>query len=90
MFVETITAPEAEWRQWTERLRMLSDPPAALVATIAWKAQEGQVSAVNVWDSPDALSEFFVERVNQIVADEGAPAVKPTRHGDAVAVYLRR
>jgi hypothetical protein len=90
MFVETITAPNEEWQQWAERLRILSDPPAALVATIAWSATPGQVTALNVWDSPEAVSDFFVERVHPIVADEGAPAVSPTRHGEPVAVYIRR
>jgi hypothetical protein len=90
MFVETITAPADEWRRWDERLRMLSDPPASLVASIAWDAGDGMVSAVSVWDTPVAVGEFFVERVYPIVAAEGEPAVTPTRHGAPVAVYLRR
>lgn len=90
MFVETVTSPAGEWHRWSERLRMLSDPPAALVASIAWDAGDGQVSAVNVWDSAGAVADFFVERVHPFVAAEGEPAVAPTRHGEPVAVYLRR
>jgi hypothetical protein len=89
MFVETITTPAQEWQAWTERLRMLSDPPAALVASIAWNAGEGRVSSVNVWDSGEAVADFFVERVQPIVGAEGTPTVAPTRHGEPVAVYVR-
>ena len=45
MFVETITAPRAEWEQFTERLRILADPPEALVASVAWDAGDGTVTA---------------------------------------------
>jgi hypothetical protein len=89
MFVETITAPAEEWESWTERLRMLSDPPPALVASIAWNAGEGRVSSVNVWDSAGAVADFFLERVQPILGADGAPTMTPTRHGEAVAVYLR-
>ena len=90
MFVETITSPAEEWHRWNERLRMLSDPPTALVASIAWDAGDGQVSAVSVWDTPEAIADFFVERVHPIVAVEGQPAITPTRHGEPVAAYFRR
>ena len=33
MFVETITAPRAEWQRWTERLRM---PPPLLGDLALW------------------------------------------------------
>ena len=89
MFVETITAPAQEFRAWNERLRLLSDPPAALVASIAWVAGEGQVSGVNVWETAEAVADFFIERIHPIVAAEGKPATTPTRHGEPVAVYLR-
>ena len=90
MFVETITSTAEEWHRWNERLRMLTDPPAALVVSIAWNAGDGEISAVNVWDTAEAVAEFFVERVHPIVAAEGEPPVSPTRHGEAVAVYVRR
>jgi hypothetical protein len=90
VFVETITAPRDEWERWTERLRLVSDPPAALVASIAWLGADGLVTALNVWDSPDAVADFYVERVGPIVQAEGEPPNKPQRHGTPLAVYIRR
>jgi hypothetical protein len=89
MFVETITTPRDEWIRWNERLRMLTEPPAALIAGIAWQTENGDVTSVNVWDSPEAVADFFVERVHPFVAVEGSPAITPTRHGEPLAVYLR-
>ena len=90
MFVETVTAPLEEWEAWTERLRMMSDPPAALVAAIAWRGPDGQVTAVNVWDSPEAVADFFMERVSLIPEAERDAVNKPVRHGPPVAVYIRK
>ena len=90
MFVETITAPRDEWERWTERLRMTSDPPEALIASVAWVGDDGQVTALNVWDSPDAVADFYVERVGPMVQAEGEPLNKPQRHGAPLAVYIRR
>ena len=89
MFVETITSPRDEWERWNDRLRMLTEPPTALVASIAWMTDDGKDTTINVWDSPDAIADFFVERVHPIVEAEGEPAGKPIRHGEPVAVYLR-
>jgi hypothetical protein len=89
MLIETITAPRDEWELWKERVGMLDDPPRALVATIAWNSGGGEVTQVNVWDSPAAVGDFFVERIRPIVEIEGEPANKPQRHGEPVAVYLR-
>jgi hypothetical protein len=90
VFVETITAPRDEWERWTERLRVVSDPPPALVASVAWLGADGLVTALNVWDSPDAVAAFYVERVGAIVQSEGEPPNKPQRHGTPLAVYVRR
>lgn len=90
MFVESVSVPRQEFDRWNERLRMLSDPPAALVATIAWEAGDGQVHGVNVWDSAEAVADFFIERIRPIVEVEGEPASKPERHGEPIAVYLRQ
>jgi hypothetical protein len=89
MFVETITAPREEWESWTERLRVHSEPPDALVASIAWSAEEGMVTSVNVWDTPEAVADFYIERVGSIVQAEGEPANKPEPHGKPIAVYIR-
>ena len=90
MFVETITAPRDEWERWNERLRMISEPPDALVASIAWVGAEGLVTAVNLWDTPDAVATFYVDRVAAIVQAEGEPLNKPQRHGQPLVAYIRR
>jgi hypothetical protein len=90
MFVETVSAPREEWEHWNERLRTLSDPPRALVVAIAWDAGDGLVMAVNLWETPEAVAEFFMERARPVVEAEGEPMNKPQRHGEPIAVYLRR
>ena len=89
MFVETVTAPRDLWLHWTGRLRLYTDPLPALVSSIAWDAGEGMVTAVNVWDTAAAVGDFFVERIQAVIEEEGQPAYKPARHGNAVAVYFR-
>lgn len=90
MFVETITAPAEVWHRWTDRLRLFSEPPAALSASIAWDNGDGTITAVNVWDTPSAVADFFLERVEPVIAAEGKPAYKPVRHGEPVASYFRQ
>jgi hypothetical protein len=90
MFVETVTAPRDEWEKWKERLRYTSDPPAALVASVAWVGTDGQVTTLNVWDTPDAVADFYMERVSAFVQAEGEPPNKPERHGQPIAAYFRR
>ena len=90
MFVETIALPRPEWERWEERLRYSTDPPKALVATIVWDSGDGQVAGVNVWDTPAAIAEFYMERVKPIVEAEGEPTNKPQRHGEPLAFYLRQ
>jgi hypothetical protein len=90
MFVETVTSPRDEWDKWNERLRMTTDPPGALVASVAWVGKDGLVTALNVWDSPDAVADFYMERVGSFVQTEGAPPHPPERHGPPIAAYFRR
>jgi hypothetical protein len=90
MFVETITAPRDEWERWNARLRYLADPPPALVAAIAWNSGEGQVTSLNVWETPEAVADFFMERVRPIVEVEGEPENKPQRHGAPILAYFRK
>jgi hypothetical protein len=90
VFVETITAPRAEWQRWTERLRLLTDPPPALVSSIAWASDADTVTNVNVWDTPSAVADFYVQRVEPVIAADGPPLHKPARHGSPVAVYIRQ
>jgi hypothetical protein len=91
MFVETVTAPREEWERWTKNLRLVAEPPDALVATVAWVGADGLVTALNVWDSAEAVGDFYVERVHALVqAEGGEPPNKPERHGEPLAVYFRR
>ena len=46
-------------------------------------------TALNVWDSPEAVADFYVERVGAIAQAEGEPLNKPQRHGTPLAVYIR-
>jgi hypothetical protein len=89
MVIETIVAPHAEWKTFTDRIRLFSEPPAALMAAIAWDGGEGRVMQVNLWDEPSAVADFFVERVMPAVERYGAPSSKPARHGPPVASYIR-
>jgi hypothetical protein len=89
MYVETVTAPRDVWQQWTTRLQLFSEPPSALVATVAWEVGDGMITAVNVWDSPSAIADFFVERIQPVIEADGPPDYKPVRHGNAVAAYFR-
>jgi hypothetical protein len=89
MFVETIAAPSEDWHHWTDRLRLLSEPPGALIASIAWDNGDDTISAVNVWGRPSAVADFFLERVEPVVLAEGEPNYKPTRHGEPIASYFR-
>jgi len=89
MFVETIELPRAEWERWRELLHFTTDPPDALVATVVWDSGDGRVAGVNLWDSPGAIADFYVDRVEPIVAVEGEPTEKPQRRGEPLAFYLR-
>ena len=89
MFVETMTAPRELWEQWSTRLRLFSEPPPALVATVAWDAGDGMITSLNVWDNPSAVADFFVDRIQPVIEAEGPPDYKPVRHGNAVATYFR-
>jgi hypothetical protein len=89
VFVETIALPRAEWESWHERLGYSTDPPEALVAVIAWDSGDGQVIGVNVWDTPGAIADFFMDRVRPLVEAEGEPSSKPRRHGEPLAFFVR-
>ncbi len=89
MFVETITPSRDLWETFTERTRLTSAPPEALVVSVARDAGEGRVTVLNVWDSPDAIADFYVERTRPIIEELGEPPDKPERHGEPLAVYIR-
>jgi hypothetical protein len=58
MFVERLTAPRTAFELWDARLRMVTDPPPALALSVAWE-EDGEVTCINVWDSPEAIADFF-------------------------------
>lgn len=89
MFVETLTAPADEWRKWATGLRLFTEPPPALVGSIAWQSDDGSVTHVCVWDTPNAVADFYLERVEPLIATDGPPPAKPARRGEPVKVYLR-
>ena len=89
MFIETIVLPRREWELWHERLRLSDDPPDALIASIAWNSGDGEVAGVNVWETPGAIADFFIERVRPFVEAEGEPSNKPQRRGEPLAFYRR-
>ena len=66
----------------------LSLPPC-LVAAVAWDADDGMITSLNVWDNPSAVADFFVDRVQPVVEAEGPADYKPERCGNAVATYFR-
>jgi hypothetical protein len=47
------------------------------------------VAGVNLWDTPKAIADFYLERVGPIVEVEGEPTNKPKRYGEPLAFYLR-
>ena len=89
MFIEMVTAPTSEFHEWTERLRLIADPPKALVASFAWRSPDGTIASINVWDSASDIADFFVDRVQSIVEQYGPPENKPERLGEAVHAYVR-
>ena len=89
MFVETIHSDREEWEQWNARLRPAEDPPQGLLLTVAWEVGPGRVGQINVWETPDSVSDNYVERVQHVVAELGEPREKPKRHGAPLAFYVR-
>ena len=90
MFAETITSSREEYQQFSQGMRLTSDPPAALVLSVDWDAGDGLVKVLNVWDSGDAVSDFYLERVHALIQEHGEPTGKPWRHGQPLEVHVRR
>ena len=67
---------------------MVTEPPPALVVSVAWES-DGVVTCINVWDSPEAIAGFYLERVRPFVEAEGPPPNKPQRLGHPVRAYIR-
>ena len=88
MFIERVTASRGDFELWDARLRMVTEPPPALVASVAWES-DGEVTCINVWDSPEAIADFFLVRVRPFVEAVGPPRNKPERLGHAIRGYVR-
>ncbi len=89
MFVETVTSTRELWEAISEGTRIVTEPPEALVVSVAWDAGEGRVTVLNVWDTPGAIADFYVEPFRPLIEEVGEPADKPKRHGEPLAVYIR-
>jgi hypothetical protein len=46
-------------------------PELAGIASVAWDSVDGEVTGVNVWETPGAIADFFMERVRSFVEAEG-------------------
>jgi hypothetical protein len=89
MFTETITASRELWETFSQRTRLVSDPPKTLVLSVAWDAGDDRVTVLNVWDDAEAIADFYVERTASIIEELGEPPDKPKRHGRPLEVYIR-
>jgi len=89
VFLERVTLPADEWEAWTGQLRLYTEPPAALVASFAWRSEDDTITSINVWDSPSDVADFFIQRAQPVVEAEGPPSRKPERLGEAVSAYIR-
>ena len=71
VFVERVTLPHAEWEEWTGRLRLVTEPPSALVASFARQSEDDTITSINVWDSASDIADFFLDRASQVIEPEG-------------------
>lgn len=89
MFIETITQETDDWYEWSRLIRLTEDSPDALVASFAGASNDGTMTGVNVWESPGAISDFYVGRLLPIIQERGEPDARRQRHGAAMAAYVR-
>jgi len=54
-FVERVALPRAECEECTGRLRLLIEPPTALVASFAWESEDDTITSINVGDGGSCL-----------------------------------
>ncbi|MBW3657911.1 MAG: hypothetical protein KY457_04690 [Actinobacteria bacterium] len=89
MFMDKVTiARDAAEDVWRES-RLLDDPPAGLLALLAWE-EDGQVTAVSLWESAADRGQAAADRMLPLF-ERG---VLGERHGsphpvEAVRVHLR-
>lgn len=88
MFIETLVSPRSEWEEWSADLRVLTDPPKGLLSLTAWESGNDEVTACFVWEEPSAVADFFVDRIQPLIATKGEPKHKPERP-TPIAAYVR-
>jgi hypothetical protein len=88
VFIERLSAPRGDFELWDTRLRLVTDPPPTLAVSVAWET-DGEATCINVWDSPEAIADFFFDRVQPLIEAVGPPVNKPQRLGHAVRAYVR-
>jgi hypothetical protein len=88
MFVEIITQPRSEYELVEGETGLQSNPPAGLLAAVAWEAEKpDEVTMLMVWATPEARGEFAFEKVLPL-AKQGKVASNPKRL-KPVRVFVR-
>ena len=88
MFVQTVISSRAEFDEAHRLLDIAADPPDTLLAAIAFSSGEDEVTLVNVWESPAAVAEFFVERIHSRTEGKGLSGQNIPR-GEPVFFWTR-
>jgi hypothetical protein len=63
MFAETITIARSQAQAVWDHSRLFSEPPAGLLAAIAWESGGDDITSVMVWETPAARGDFAAERM---------------------------
>jgi hypothetical protein len=63
MFAETITIARPSIQAVWDHSRFFTEPPAGLLAAIAWESGGDDVTTVMVWETPAARGDFAAERM---------------------------
>lgn len=90
MFTEIVTTSRAVADRVLAGSRLVSDPPAGLLAAIAWESGTDRVSLLMVWDTPAARGDFSFERMVPLLRSaEFADVTDKPQRVAPVEVYLR-
>ena len=78
-FAEVVVTTPAEVGEVFERARVLTDPPAGLVAVIGWETGADETTVVMVWSDPSARGDAALERFMPMFEDGTCRPAKPER-----------
>ena len=78
-FAEVVVTTPAEVEEVFERARVLTDPPAGLVAVVGWETGPDEVTVVMVWSDPSARGDAALERFMPMLEDGTFRPTKPER-----------